>query len=384
MIKLNKHISDALGKIPKIASKKKTTTEETTSIPKRTRHKRSWQSKLHKQTLERTPAKDEFTPSKTDDVKITPKKKATKSQKTNLGDIYTASKREKARAYLDDLGEVAQMIPGASFIREVNSETALKKIKKIIEKLTKREDKYSERGYKEVIRDEIRARMFMLDADQNYEKIIEGMKKKKYHVAPTFEEDAEGKLILDENGKAKKILDIDIRFGEKAQPSGYQDVQIRFEKGNTLYELIILPGPHYMFAADKEHAIYDQTCRYDSLGLTKDIGAKQIVKALKKEIGKVTRKLYEAAESRDRYGAASEQIPVTFTPEEIKTINGLFGSLKQLFLGKFNTLPPSKKTATEFKDSKTAQNLSNIEQNIRALLQEFKPKETPKPTEVKD
>lgn len=380
-MKLNKHISDALGKIPKIKSFKSKKANEETAIPKRTRHKKSWRARVVSSKLERTPASDTVE-IKGKEVKPAEKKKRTTVSKTNIGDIFTAGKRELARAYLSDLDDVAQAVPGATFIREVNSETSVKKITSIIGKLAKREDKYNERGYKEVIRDEIRARMFMLDADQNYQKIIDEMAKKKYKVATTFEEDAKGNLIFDSNNNPIKIPDVDVRFGDKAQASGYQDVQIRFEKGGMLYELIIMPGPNYMFAANKEHAIYDQFKRYDSLGLTRDVGAKQIVNALKQEVGKVTRKLYDAAEMRDRYGSAAAQDPVSFSPDEIKTINGLLSSLKKLFLGKFNTLSPSKKTAPEFKDTKTALNLSDIEQNLRMLLEPFKPKEPPKAPEV--
>ena len=381
MIKLNKHISDALGKIPKIRSLKPKSAEQQPAIPKRTRHKQSWRAKVNANRLERSPSKDTVE-IKNQDNKPVEKKTRTRSPKTNIGDIFTAGKRELARAYLSDLDDVAQKVPGATFIREANSETSVKKITSIIGKLAKREDKYNERGYKEVIRDEIRARMFMLDADQNYQKIIDAMAKKKYKVAKTLEEDASGNLVMAENGQPKMIPDIDVRFGAKAQASGYQDVQIRFEKGGMLYELIILPGPHYMFAANKEHAIYDQFKRYDSLGFTRDIGAKQIVNALKQEVGKVTRKLYDAAEVRDRFGTSITQDPVSFTPEELKTVNGLLSSLKKLFLGKFNTLAPSKRSAAEFKDTKTAINLNDIEQNLRGLLEAFKPKEAPKSAEV--
>lgn len=381
MIKLNKHISDALGKIPKIRSFKSKTTEEQSAIPKRTRHKQSWKAKVANK-LERTPSRDTVE-IKNNNTTPVEKKKRKPAPRTNIGDIFTAGKRELARAYLSDLDDVAQIVPGATFIREANSETSVKKITSIIGKLAKREDKYNERGYKEVIRDEVRARMFMLDADQNYQKIIDAMAKKKYKVATTLEEDANGKLVMGENGKPKKVPDVDVRFGDKAQASGYQDVQIRFEKGDMLYELIILPGPHYMFAANKEHAIYDQFKRYDSLGFTRDIGAKQIVNALKKEVGKVTRKLYDAAEARDRYGTSISQEPVSFTAEELKTVNGLLSSLKKLFWGKFNTLAPSKKSAPEFKDTKTAINLNDIEQNLRGLLEAFKPKDAPKAPEVK-
>lgn len=379
--KLSKRLSDALGKIPKIKSLKSQNTQEQTGTPKKTRRKQSWKAKAAQNKFERTPVKDTVE-IKSQNVKPVEKKKRIPIQKTNIGDIFTASKRELARTYLSDLDDVAQTIPGATFIREANSETSVKKITSIIGKLEKREDKYNERGYKEVIRDEVRARMFMLDADQNYQKIIDAMAKKKYKVATTFLEDAHGKLVMGENGKPKTVPDIDVRFGENAQSSGYQDVQIRFEKNGMLYELIIMPGPHYMFAANKEHSIYDQFKRYDSLGFTRDIGAKQIVNALKQEVGKVTRKLYDAAEARDRFGTSTTQDPVSFTPDEVKTINGLLSSLKKLFLGKFNTLAPSKRSASEFKDTKTAINLNDIEQNLRSLLEAFKPKEASKTPDV--
>lgn len=380
-MKLSKRVADALGKIPKIKSMKPKEADASLQAQKKVRHKKSWRAKSAASTLERTPAKDTVEINKSQVTKPVEQKKRTRASKTNLGDIFTASKRELARKYLNDLEDVAQIIPEATFFREVNSETSVKKISSIIEKLAKREDKYSERGYKEVIRDEIRARMFLPDADINYTKIVDAMKKKGYKVATTFEEDANGNLILDEHGKARKIPDIDVRFGEKAQPSGYQDVQIRFEKGDMLYELILMPGPHYLSAANKEHDIYDQFKRYDSLGITKDIGAKQIVKAIKSEFGKVTKKLYDAAEQRDRFGSAQAAEVVSFTPEEVKSLNGLFSSLKRLFMGKFNDLPPSKKTVPEFKDSKTAQNINSIEQKLRGFMELFKPTE-PKAPEV--
>ena len=178
MVRLNKRIADALGKIPKI--KPKVTDNKTSIAPaKKVRHKRSWKSKIVRPKLERSPVADTFQSKTVESANPIKKEKRIPSKKTSLGDIYTASKEELAETYLNDLEFVAQMVPGATFIREANTKNLIKQIKAIIDKLAKREDKYSERGYKEVIRDEIRARMFMLDADQNYEKIIEAMKKKK-------------------------------------------------------------------------------------------------------------------------------------------------------------------------------------------------------------
>jgi len=374
MTKLRKIISDSLGRFPKIKSKK-TTTEaaETAKTTQKHRTKSSWKSKAERK-LERTPATDTVEIGNTK-PSVQKTRNKTKTTKPSIGDIFTESKRELAKQYLNDLEDIAQIIPEMTFFRELNSETAVKKITSIIEKLAKREDKYFERGYTEVIRDEIRARAFIPYANKNYQKIVDAMEKKGYRVAETCAEDSEGNLIRDARGKVKKVPDIDVRFGDKAQPSGYQDVQIRFIKGKTLYELILMPGPHYLSAANKEHDIYDLFKKYDSSGITRDIGAKQIVEAIKKEFGNVTKKLYDVAEQRDRLGSAKTAETVSFTEEQIKILQGLFTSLKKLFFGKFNTMPPSKRSATEFKDTKTAQNLNNIEESLQEFIKLYKPTE---------
>lgn len=56
------------------------------------------------------------------------------------------------------------------------------------------------------------------------------MHKRGYRIASTFAEDSKGFMVLGEDGVPKMAKDIDIRFGTKAQPSGYEDVQMRFEK----------------------------------------------------------------------------------------------------------------------------------------------------------
>ena len=238
-------------------------------------------------------------------------------------------------------------------------------------KLGKRTEQYSERGYSGVIRDGVRATMFIPEADKNYVKIVKEMQKKGYKIAKTFAEDSKGNIILDKNGVPKMVDDIDVRFGDNAVLSGYEDVQMRFEKNGNLYELLILPGPNYLATKNKEHElVYENFRKYDTF--VKDDGAKEIIKAIKKEYHKLTRALYTEAKHRDVSGAnKSEQI--TFTQESVDTVDKLFKSLKTLFLGKFNAQPPSKRSKPSFKQTKTYENLDAVEQKLRKVIDLYSP-----------
>lgn len=363
---LSKAASDSLGRIR--PTRGKGNTNGTTL--RRPRTKQSWRKKSTNSLLSGQPPRDTF---ESKAASLANSKKSHKVQSTNIGDVYRLSKMKYAMQYLKDLSAVAQEIPEASFFLDLNNEHVVKSIKSMLIKLTKRSEKFQERGYKEVIRDEIRARLFLPDADKNYQKVIDAMEKRHYKVADTMAEDSNGNLILDGSEKPIYVKDIDVRFGDKAQPSGYQDVQIRFEKGKELFELILMPGPNYMKAAEEEHAIFDIFKLYDSRGITKDIGAKQIVSAIREQFGIVTRKLYSAAEQRDKSGSAQIKEAVTFSTEGIKTLNGLFGSLKKLYFGKYKALPPSKRTAPQFKETQTYRNLNTIEHNLRKIMDLYKP-----------
>ncbi len=366
MIKLCKSVSDSLGKKPRAKAKK--VVQDIVDTTKKVRRKQSWKAKKDS-SLTRQPQID------TVQLQSKPKAQTKKAStpKDNIGDVYREQKMKHAMQYLHDLDDVAQEIPEASFFIELNKENVVKSIKSMIIKLTKREDKFKERGYHEVVRDEIRARMFLPDADKNYVKVVKAMEGKGYKIADTMAEDANGNLLLDASGNPVKVMDIDVRFGDKAQASGYQDVQIRFKKGKELFELIIMPGPNYMQAADREHKIFDIFKLYDSQGYTKDVGAKEIVNAIKDQFGIVTRKLYDAAEKRDTLGSAQVSEPVTFTEEGIKTLNALFRSLKNIFRGKFELLPQSRRSAINFADTQTARNLNTQERNLREYMDLFKP-----------
>lgn len=321
--------------------------------------------------LERSPEADVLVQSNSQTKTAARKTEDKKTDtKTRLGDFLVSKNRLLAAKYMDDLERVAQQIPEASFYRELNK-TNTKELPSILSKLENRNEKFAERGYSGVIRDGVRGTIFIPDADKNYVKIVKEMQKKGYSIAKTFAEDANGNIVLDKNGIPKMVDDIDIRFGDNAVPSGYEDVQMRLEKNGNLYELLVLPGPNYIAIKNKEHElVYENFRKYDTF--VKDDGAKQIIKAIKKEYHKLTKRLYADAKLRDASGAKkSEQI--TFTQEGVETVDKLFKSLKTLFLGKFNAQSPSKRSKPNFKQTKTYQNLDTIEQKLRKVLDLYKP-----------
>ena len=64
----------------------------------------------------------------------------------------------------------------------------------------------------------------------------------------------------------------------------------------------------------------------------------------------MTRRLYEDAKLRDKFGA-SKASQITFSKEDVEKADNLFESLKTLYLGKYNALPPSKRSKPRFKDT---------------------------------
>lgn len=85
--------------------------------------------------------------------------------------------RKLAEIYKNDLEQIAQGIPEVSFYRELN-ESSTKELPSILDKLANRTDQYSERGYSGVVRDGVRATIFMPDANKGYTKIVKSMEKK--------------------------------------------------------------------------------------------------------------------------------------------------------------------------------------------------------------
>lgn len=85
----------------------------------------------------------------------------------------------------------------------------------------------------------------------------------------------------------------------------------------------------------------------------------------------MTRRLYEDAKLRDKFGA-SKASQITFSKEDVEKADNLFESLKTLYLGKYNALPPSKRSKPRFK-LKKYKVLDAIEQNLRDVLELYKP-----------
>ncbi len=321
--------------------------------------------------FERTPKTDTFV--KTSSAKTVAKKEETKAvdTKNRLGDFLIKQNKQLAAQYMNDLEEVAQAIPEASFYREINK-SSTKELPSILDKIARRTEQFSERGYSGVIRDGVRGTIFLPDADKNFVKVVKAMEKKGYKIAKTYAEDKNGNIILGKDGLPKMVDDIDVRFGENAVPSGYEDVQMRFEKSGNLYELLFLPGPNYAAIKNKEHTlVFENFRKYDAAKITDD-GAKQIVKGIKKIYHGLTRRLYEDAKLRDKFGA-SKASQITFSKEDVETADNLFESLKTLYLGKYNALPPSKRSKPRFKDTERYKVLDTIEQNLRNVLDLYKP-----------
>lgn len=371
MIKLSQKVLNVLGKVPKTKPKPQNIVDgvNINSVKKFNKRGRSNTSL----PLERSPKQDTFV-AQTEQISRTTASNKSENKRTHIGDFLVASNKKLAETYKSDLRRVALEVPGASFIMEANT-SSTKELKSILGKLASRSEQFSERGYKGVIRDGVRATMFMPDADKNYMNIVKAMQKRGYKIAKTYAEDANGNIILDKSGMPKMVDDIDVRFGKNSVPSGYEDVQMRFEKNDNLYELLILPGPNYAAFKNKEHGlVYENFRAYKESGLRNDEGAKQIIKAIQSEFHNITRQLYKQALERDVLGSRNAATtPITFTEKSIKTVNQLFKSLKTLYRGKFDALPPSKKSKLDFKQTKNYRALDTIENNLREFMEEYKP-----------
>ncbi len=371
MIKLSEKVLSGLGKVrptkPKVS---KVVDGTATNVTKRS-HKKTRRTSSSR--LERTPQKDTFALTDTSAKPLVRKSERKTDTKNRLGDFFVSKNKQLAIRYMADLEEVAQAIPEASFHREINK-SSTKELTSILDKLSRRTEQYSERGYSGVIRDGVRGTIFLPDADRNYHKVVKEMQKRGYKIAKTFAEDSEGNIILDKSGLPKMVDDIDVRFGDNAVPSGYEDVQMRFEKNGNLYELIFLPGPNYAAIKNKEHELVFENFRlYDAAKITNDDGAKQIVKGIKKIFHRLTRRLYADAKARDQFGAVKASQIITFSKEDVESADNLFKSLKTLFLGKFNATPPSKRSKPNFKQTENFKKLDAIEQNLRKVMELYKP-----------
>ena len=319
----------------------------------------------------------------TDVVNINGVEKTNKATKTNqaqnqprracIGDFFIEQNRKWTEPYLNDLDKVAQKFPDVSFVREANIYST-KSLESTLSKLARTDEAiFAQGGLLSAVRDGMRATMYMPNAATGYEKIVKEMEALGYKLADTFAEDSKGFMIIGKDGMPIMTKDIAIRMGEKAQPSGYEDVQMRFIKKGKIFELIILPGPNYHAVKEMEHkAVYEPIRKYKELGFTKDTGSDKVIDGIKKEVRSVTGRLYKDAEMRDTNGAASITEPVTFTKKGVQNLKELFDSLEDMWRGQYLALPPSKRTKP-FKETQKYKQLSEI----RASLMEFVNKYSP-------
>lgn len=265
MIKLSAKVLNGLGKVPPTKSKIAIFGEAATNTVKRNRVKLKGPQGSQ---LERMP--------KVDTVTINGKTKTAAIDENSakgmrIGDFFVEQNRKHAERYLNDLADMAQEFPDVTFVRAHNVHST-KSLDSTLSKLARADEQLFEKGgFHGAVRDGMRATLYMPNANKNYPKIVEAMHKRGYRIASTFAEDSKGFMVLGEDGVPKMAKDIDIRFGTKAQPSGYEDVQMRFEKfkmvkdpqtgkmiekatdDGNLFELIILPGPNYHAFKDIEH-----------------------------------------------------------------------------------------------------------------------------------
>lgn len=321
---------------------------------------------------------------KVDTVEVKSTSKSQNVQKVNQKDtknrvwnFYEKNQRKIANEYTNDLESVAQEIPEASFSREAN-QSSVKGLESTIDKLLKNEELFAQGGLTAAVRDGVRGTIFIPNPEKNYIKIVEAMEKRGYKIDATLLE-KDGMVVLGEDGLPKMGKDIDVRCGKNAVPSGYEDVQIRFYKGKgrkkQVYELLVLSGPNYLNFKNKEHSlVYEQFRKYKSQGFKDDRGAKSIIDDMKEQFNILTRKLYADAKSRDENGASSVTETIAFSQKGVQKINEYMKSLKALFAGKHSLLPPSRQKKP-FQETKTYTQLDEIEQNLRDVIDIYKPKD---------
>ena len=370
---------DSLNRKVRPAKAKEVVSDIVNGTAKKVRKKQShWREKARSNAYERAPKSDTVevkNAEKKPEAAKDKKKEEKVDTKNRVWNFYERQNKRIAKGYINDLESVAQEIPEAFFSREANK-FSVKGMESTLDKLMKNEGLFAQGGVTAAVRDGVRGTIFMPNPQEGYMKIVKAMEKRGYKIDETFLE-REGMVVIGDNGLPLMGKDIDVRFGENAVPSGYEDVQMRFYKGKgkkkQVYELLILTGPNYLNIKNKEHElIYEQFRSYKSSAFRDDRGAKSIIDAMKEQFNILTRKLYADAKSRDVNGAAAVTEAITFEPKAIVKIKEYLKSLKELFAGKHAMLPPSKRTKP-FKETQKYKQLDKLEQNLRQVLDIYKP-----------
>lgn len=179
-----------------------------------------------------------------------------------------------------------------------------------------------------------------------------------------------GFLLAKQNGK----LDIDYRLEGigKPQPSGYEDIQMRFIKKNggknkVKHELITLFGPNYAKAKHEEsEKVYGILRQFKELHMdcteNVEIGshafkANRYINLISDMItSKISKKLYSNAKNKDYYGI-DDVAKVHFTDENKSLLtnyfNGLNDNVKDYYKEKFDTAKSSMIAKIQLKKDKS-------------------------------
>ncbi|MFR1673236.1 MAG: hypothetical protein ACLSWI_09865 [Candidatus Gastranaerophilaceae bacterium] len=306
-----------------------------------------------------------------------------------LGDAFLSGFEKFRDKFYNDMQEVCQELPGWTFVDKFNRPHSIKGSASTLDKIARRADRYEDFGFNSAVRDYVRGTAFRPDAEKinpktgqpHYMDFFGAMEKRGYKIAFTEKETKDHKVVFDKFGNPVFEPDIDVRVGENACFSGYEDVQARvIDKKGNLAEVIILPGLNYLNMKNFEHELFfDNFKIYDNQKLPKSEGAKGIIKELKDTFYFLTRQLYKDAKVKDTKGMGEGGV-VTFTKDQIKKINGLFSDLKQLYYAKYRedykitlNYVSEEEALKRFQSSSNYVRIDTAEQRLRRVMDLYKP-----------
>lgn len=260
--------------------------------------------------------------------------------------------KKEAGLFLHDIETMAKRLKGVVFDRAAFEPKVLKDKESTFRK-------FYEKGE---ISDPIRTTIYMQNAQDNYMSVIAEMDKLGY------------KVVL--NGKTP---DITVRHAVTAQPSGYEDVAIKFTKKNRKHEIfrevIILPGPNYSRAKEDEHKIYEIVRQYKLLTGKPPEFVEKHIDPIRAEINQLSKKIYANAKVVDEKGMGKSE-NVTFTKKNIVLIRQKLMELQEAFKAEFEKKNPTRNKEYIYKQmhaSKDYSLIAKIEKEIRALMEQYAP-----------
>ncbi|MCQ2744190.1 MAG: hypothetical protein MJ230_05280 [bacterium] len=282
----------------------------------------------------------------------------------------------EATVYMDTLEAIANKLKdsGVSFNREYCEPNAIKSATSVVSKII--------RAGVLKVPDRIRGTLYFSDIynlNTLINKILPEFSKRGYVIAEvpmSIEESMKrGKMPTDEDIKKGYVLlpDMDLRLAGIAekrnqlpenlkyslgnpQPSGYEDIQIRFSKINdnvkrkkneNLHELIILIGPNYAQTKhDESEKIYKYTRCFKELNIfnkkdSNNIAIEKIKRysdlVTKLFSTEITQKVYENAKNHDMYGI-SKEMPISLSKADEATLTNYYDAIESLTKDYYNAI----------------------------------------------